>query len=166
MAILLEPSPKSHKNHENSIKNQTFNMSCAHPCALLRGPAFFSIISCSQNPICPEDVIERTFFLDKSRYIYIYYISIKFDPPNQKWVPLNDPCIMGEFAWWCNKQGCSHSVSWDAKSPSPNGCWCRLTPNRRACFRIVCLQIKVNGETKTYHTSSYWSWKDKTTICR
>ena len=56
-------------------------------------------------------------------------------PP--KWVPLNDPCIMGEFAWWCKKQGCSHSVSWDAKIPLPNGCWCRLTPNKWACFRIV-----------------------------
>ena len=38
-------------------------MSCARPCALLRGPAFFDAsISCSQNPISPEDVVERTGF--------------------------------------------------------------------------------------------------------
>ena len=50
-------------------------MSCARPRALLRGPAFLMplySISCAQNPISPEDVIERTGFFINPHNIGIH----------------------------------------------------------------------------------------------
>ena len=118
-------------------------MSCAHPCALLRSPAFFSSISCAQNPICPKDVIERTVFLDNSRYLH------------QVWSPhQNGSHLMTPVSWVNSHDDAiskAHSVSWDAKSPSPMDVDVGWHQTGKPLFVWFCLQIQVKCETKTDH---------------
>ena len=68
-----------------------YGMSCARPCALLRGPAFLMpLYHALKILISPEDVIERTgFFINP----HMPSLLVSFMPQHACWTP--------DFKWSC-----------------------------------------------------------------